>query len=750
MVPAGAATAAPRTVPALRQWTPAPGGFALAASTRVLVDPGYAASLDDDARQFAADLGQLTGITPAVVAATPAAALAGDIVLTLGSTDSQLGDEGYSLTSGPVLTIKARTDAGAFYGTRSLLQLLRQSLAVPGGTARDWATKGERGLMVDVGRKYFTLDWLRQEIREMAHLKMNYLHLHLSDDKGFRIESTSHPEVVSAQHYSKQEITGLIAYAARYHIMVVPEIDAPGHLAPVIAEHPELQLRNSSGTAAAGKVDLSLPAATQLIDDLVQEYLPLFPAPYWHTGADEYLTDYASYPQLLTYARAHYGSTAKAVDTFYGFINHIDGLVRAAGKTTRIWTDGIKGDGTVTPAAGIIAEKWNSAGQSAQALVNAGHTVTNESRSWLYYVLGRYKPPTAQLYETWTPDTFDDGGTVTNPSVNRGSKLHVWCDTPTAETEEQIADGIAKPLAVLAQQTWGSPKPTTTFTDFLPILGAVGHAPGNKSGTQSGDLAKYRTVTASSIEPVMRADGKTTLTDYFAPTNVTDGEATTRWSSLATDPQWLRVDLGSSQSIGRVKLSWEAAYGKAYQVQISQDGSSWTTLYSTTTGNGGVDDLTGLAGVGRYLRLNLTQRGTSYGYSLYGVEVYGSDLARGRPTTASSVETAAFPATNATDGDATTRWSSLRTDPQWLRVDLGSSQSIGRVKLSWEAAYGKAYQVQISQDGSSWTTLYSTTTGNGGVDDLTGLAGVGRYLRLNLTQRGTSYGYSLYSMEVYN
>lgn len=238
VVPAQAATAVPRTVPALRQWTPASGGFVLAASTRVLVDPAYTASLDDDARQFAADLGLLTGTTPAVATGTPAGALAGDIVLTLGSTDSQLGDEGYSLTSGPALTIKARTDTGAFYGTRSVLQLLRQSPSVPGGTARDWATKSERGLMVDVGRKYFTLDWLRQEIREMAHLKMNYLHLHLSDDKGFRIESTTHPEVVSAQRYSKREIADLIAYAARYHIMVVPEIDAPGHMAPVITPTP--------------------------------------------------------------------------------------------------------------------------------------------------------------------------------------------------------------------------------------------------------------------------------------------------------------------------------------------------------------------------------------------------------------------------------------------------------------------------------------------------------------------------------
>ncbi|MEU1707608.1 family 20 glycosylhydrolase [Streptomyces sp. NPDC005706] len=750
-----AATPVPPTVPALQQWTGTSGGFVLTPAVRVLADSTYAGTLTDDAQQFAADLSVHTGTTVPVVKTTPDQARTGDIVLTLGSADTQLGTEGYALKVAGALTVTARTDAGAFYGTRTVLQLLGRSNIVPGGTARDWPAKPERGLMVDVGRKYFTIGWLQQQIREMAHLKLNYLHLHLSDDKGFRIESTSHPEVVSTQHYSKQEMTDLIAYAARYHVMVVPEIDAPGHMAPILAAHPDLQLKDSSGTAATGKIDLSLPGAYTIVDDLVKEYLALFPAPYFHMGADEYLTSYTSYPQLLTYAQAHYGSGAKAADTYYGFINHVDSVIRAAGKTARMWTDGIHGDGTVTPNADIIGEKWNSAGLSAQALVDAGHIVTNEPRSQLYYVLGGYKPPTASLYTTWTADTFDNGGTLTDPTKNRGSKLHIWCDTPGAETEEQVADGIAKPLRVLAQQTWGSPKPTAAYLDFVPVMGAAGHSTGHPSAALPGNLAQYRPVTTSSVEPVLRANmngagNSTNNTDYFAGANVTDDAATTRWSSLRADPQWLQVDLGASQSIGRVKLAWEAAYGKAYQVQMSQDGTTWTTIYSTSTGNGDTDDLTGLSGQGRYLRLTLTQRGTTYGYSLYGVEVYSPDLAQARPTTASSVETADFPSEYATDGDPATRWSSLRADPQWLQVDLGASQSIGRVKLAWEAAYGKAYQVQMSQDGTTWTTIYSTSTGNGDTDDLTGLSGQGRYLRLTLTQRGTTYGYSLYSVQVYS
>jgi F5/8 type C domain/Ricin-type beta-trefoil lectin domain len=126
-------------------------------------------------------------------------------------------------------------------------------------------------------------------------------------------------------------------------------------------------------------------------------------------------------------------------------------------------------------------------------------------------------------------------------------------------------------------------------------------------------------------------------------------------------------------------------------------------------------------------------------------------LSQGRAATASSLESSSYPAGNAFDGNPSgTRWASKEgVDPQWLRVDLGAVASISRVKLSWEAAYGKAYTIQVSSDGTTWTTIYSTTTGNGGTDDLTGLTGAGRYVRVYGTVRGTAYGYSLYEMQVY-
>ncbi|MFF4183773.1 discoidin domain-containing protein [Streptomyces sp. NPDC001691] len=126
-----------------------------------------------------------------------------------------------------------------------------------------------------------------------------------------------------------------------------------------------------------------------------------------------------------------------------------------------------------------------------------------------------------------------------------------------------------------------------------------------------------------------------------------------------------------------------------------------------------------------------------------------ADLALNRPTTASSVQSSATPASAAVDGDGATRWSSQFADPQWIQVDLGAVRRVSEVKLTWEAAYGKAYQIQVSDDAKQWTTIGATTSSDGGVDDLNGLSGSGRYLRVLGTRRATGYGYSLWSLQVY-
>ena len=238
----------------------------------------------------------------------------------------------------------------------------------------------------------------------------------------------------------------------------------------------------------------------------------------------------------------------------------------------------------------------------------------------------------------------------------------------------------------------------------------------------------------------------------------TDGNSATRWASNWSDPQWIYVDLGSIYAINRVVLRWEVAYAKAYQIQVSNDTLHWITAYSTTSGNGGTEDIM-LNATGRYVRLYATTRATDYGYSLWDFEVFtktttsptalsNPNKALNKPVVASSAESTVWRAEQAVDGDDSTRWASNWNDAQWIYVDLGSSQTISKVVLKWEAAYAREYQIQISNNKLDWITLKTVTDGDGGIDDLT-ISGTGRYVRMLGIARATAYGYSLWGFEIY-
>ncbi|MER7005964.1 discoidin domain-containing protein [Dactylosporangium sp. NPDC000555] len=269
-------------------------------------------------------------------------------------------------------------------------------------------------------------------------------------------------------------------------------------------------------------------------------------------------------------------------------------------------------------------------------------------------------------------------------------------------------------------------------------------------------------VTRANAAETLLSQGKPTTASSTenaasAASNATDGDAGTRWSSAFSVPQWLQVDLGSQQSISRIALNWETAYATAYTIQTSNDATNWTNIYSTTTGAGGNVSLS-VTGNGRYVRLNATAKNTQYGVSLWEFQVFGgggstpgscgtANAAQGKPATASSTENAGTPASAAVDGNTGTRWSSAAGDPQWLQVDLQSVQQICGVTLNWEAAYATAFSIQTSTNGTTWTTIYSTTTGTGGVQNLS-VTGNGRYVRVYGTARATQWGYSLWEFQI--
>jgi endoglucanase Acf2 len=256
------------------------------------------------------------------------------------------------------------------------------------------------------------------------------------------------------------------------------------------------------------------------------------------------------------------------------------------------------------------------------------------------------------------------------------------------------------------------------------------------------NMALNKSATASSSENVLTG-----------PSLAVDGNTGTRWSSGFTDSEWIMVDLGSAMSITQVVLRWEAAYGKEYQILASNDNSTWTTLATVTNGQGGNETIA-VSGTGRFIKMQGVKRATAYGYSLWEFEVYSPDsqtektnMALNQSILASSVENSGTPAANANDGSLNTRWSSGFTDSEWITVDLGTVKTISEVTLHWEAAYGKNYQIQASNDGNAWATIYTKTGGVGGVDDLP-VSASGRYVRMQGVLRGTSYGYSLWEFEV--
>ncbi|MFG3600974.1 discoidin domain-containing protein [Micromonospora chersina] len=286
----------------------------------------------------------------------------------------------------------------------------------------------------------------------------------------------------------------------------------------------------------------------------------------------------------------------------------------------------------------------------------------------------------------------------------------------------------------------------TTIAALLVLLAAYLTVPVRPATAAGPLLSQGRPTTASSVE-----QGATPAAA------ATDGDPGTRWSSSFSDPQWLQVDLGGTATVDQIELVWEAAYARAFQLQVAGDPAGpWQTIYSTTTGTGGTQTLA-VAGTGRYVRLYGTARATGYGYSLWEFKVYGTtgpgQPPGGRPISefktvaASSWEGGNAPAA-ALDGRTTTRWSSQFSDPQWLSVDFGGVATISRVVLNWEAAYATGYRLETSADGNTWTTIYSTTTGRGGVEQLA-VTGSGRYLRLYGTARATGYGYSLWEFQVY-
>ncbi|MFF4838158.1 glycoside hydrolase family 20 protein [Streptomyces sp. NPDC001315] len=469
----------PRTIPAVRAHTPARGpGWRPASGYRVVVSDG---ELADEARLVAGELG-LT------YAGEKSDVRAGDVRLALND-DEGADPESYAMTvRGGRVTISGPADAGVFYGTRTLKQEVHGGATAPEGVVRDEPAKPRRGFMLDIARKPFTASWIEDRVRELGDLKYNELGLHFSDDQGFRIQSTTHPEIVSQQHLTKAEVTKIVQLAESRHITVVPEIDSPGHLGAVIAAHPDLQLRNAQGVATRGAIDISKRESATIVDDLLDEYAGLFPGSQWHLGGDEYqaLTvadPEASYPQLAAAAEEAYGSSGTVADLTTGWLNDRADTVRAHDRTMRVWNDGFFRGTSVQPAKDLQVAYWTGKEIGAREpteYLSAGRKVLNYNDEFLYYVLGQpqtFVYPTGQrIYEQWNPRVLRKTAEVPAKYDAQilGGSFAVWSDLANSQTQDQVAAGIRMPLRATVQKLWDPGTPALSWTEFKALAARLG------------------------------------------------------------------------------------------------------------------------------------------------------------------------------------------------------------------------------------------------------------------------------------
>ena len=340
--------------------------------------------------------------------------------------------------------------------------------------------------------------------------------------------------------------------------------------------------------------------------------------------------------------------------------------------------------------------------------------------TWLHDHIDAYaqwaKTHNSLLIVTWDENDGDDSNnqiatTIVGAHVTPGSSSGTRYDHYSLlRTMEDIyglpALGSAATAGDIAGIWDGGGPPTSPSSPSSPPTSPS--SPPSSSPAGDINLALHRTATASSTE-----------SSSLSAAKAFDGDNATRWGSKeGSDPQWLSVDLGTSSTIHQIKLNWEAAYGKAYTIQTSDDDKTWTTIYSTTTGKGGNETLS-VTGHGRYVRMYGTKRGTSYGYSLYEFGVYGPEPATLAPPANAPADAAANIPVNAPADVTTTPAASDLTAPSKKEAALELVSSAENSSLDWKAQYAA---IEDISDGRGYTAgIAGFSSGNGHLLDLVNL-----------------------------
>ena len=387
-------------------------------------------------------------------------------VLTFQTAD--LPAEGYAIDVAPgKIVIKAAGEAGKYYGVQTLFQLLKEgNNTLPAGSLSDAPRYAHRGFMWDVSRHFFTVEEVKKVLDQLARLKLNVFHWHLSDDQGFRIESKKFPKLnqigaVRADergsgYYTQEEIKEVVAYAAARHIDVIPEIDLPGHTTAIIAAYPELSCSGETVDVAVGGGIYSHilcggdDKVYDFLYELLDEVLPLFKSEYFHLGGDEAPKgEWKKCPKCQARMAALGLNNEEELQAH--FTAQLVEFLKSRGKTAVAWNE-VLASGKMEP--GAIVQYWKEWGPSysyPEVAKGRKFIMSNNEEFYFDYPHAMVSLKGTYVYEPAMQEYTD----IPAESV-WGLESPLWCERVTSF--EIACKQIFPRMCALAENCWTKPE----------------------------------------------------------------------------------------------------------------------------------------------------------------------------------------------------------------------------------------------------------------------------------------------------
>ena len=489
----------PFVIPELKEWKGATGFFMPKQSVRIIYG---APGLQKIARQFAADYKALFGVLPEIAEGKPCK---GDFFFTI-KRDKQLEKEGYDIVIGDYVKVSANEPVGVYWATRTLLQMGEQykNGNLPKGHIRDWPDYGIRGLLIDCGRKFIPMNYLRDLACIMSYYKMNFMHVvltnngfkaYFNDDwnqtyAAFRLECETYPGLTARDgYYTKKEFVHFQEEAAERFVEIVPEIDVPAHSLAFSHYKPEL----GSKEYGMDHLNLSHPEVYSFVDALFKEYLdgenPVFRGPRVHIGTDEYSN-----------------KKKEVVEQFRAFTDHYIKFVEGFGKQACVW-------GALTHAAGetpvksdnVIMYAWYNGFANPKDMVQQGYNLISipDGLTYIVPLAGYYWDylNTERLYKHWTPAHVADVVFEEKDPAIIGGMFAVWNDiVGNGISVKDIHHRIFPALQTIAVKTWNI-APAFSYTEFETKRQKLSEAPDVNQLGRIGDDENSLVYETSSITP---------------------------------------------------------------------------------------------------------------------------------------------------------------------------------------------------------------------------------------------------------